>query len=71
MEYIRPMRPFSRRSRPKAMRKTAWIWLAGCIAWTLDAVVSIHYGNQKHAVIAVCLALLFAIAWLFYRNQRR
>ena len=53
------------------MRRTAWIWLAGCIAWTLDAAVSLHYNNSKHAVIAVSMALLFLIAWLFYRNQRR
>ena len=53
------------------MRRTAWVWLAGLIAWTLDALVSLHYNNQKHAVIAVCMALLFGIAWLFYRSQRR
>lgn len=53
------------------MRSTAWIWLAGCIAWTLDAGVSVYYHNQKHAVIAVCLALLFGIAWLSYRGQKR
>lgn len=67
---------FARAAKPapsvqSPMRRTAWIWLAGCLAWTLDTLVSVHYGNQKHAVIALCMALLFGIAWLFYRNQQR
>ncbi len=53
------------------MRRTAWIWLAGCIAWTLDAAVGLHYSNSKQVVIAVSMALLFLIAWFFYRNQGR
>lgn len=53
------------------MRRTAWVWLAGCMAWTLDTLVSLHYGNAKHAVIGACLAMLFCIAWLFYRGQAR
>ena len=52
------------------MRRTAWVWLAGCMAWTLDTLVSLHYRNEKHAVIGACLAMLFGIAWLFYRGQR-
>ncbi len=53
------------------MRKTAWIWLIGCFAWTLDALVSLHLRAMPHAVIAFVLALLFFVAWLFYRNQQR
>lgn len=53
------------------MRKTAWIWLAGCIAWTFDAAVSVHYHSVAHAELAFVLAMLFGIAWLFYRNQPR
>ena len=70
-EYTAACAVSCRRGVQRSMRRTAWIWLAGCLAWTLDAAVSLHYGNSKHAVIAVSLALLFAIAWLFYRNQRQ
>ena len=53
------------------MRKTAWIWLAGCFAWMLDAAVSLSVHSAAHAALAVILALLFGIAWLFYRSQPR
>ncbi|HZQ42126.1 MAG TPA: hypothetical protein VFA99_02685 [Acidobacteriaceae bacterium] len=53
------------------MRKTAWIWLAGCIAWTFDAAVSIVLHSATHAALAIVLALLFGVAWLFYRSQPR
>jgi len=53
------------------MRKTAWIWLAGCIAWTVDAGVSLSVHSAAHAELAIVLAMLFGIAWLFYRSQPR
>ncbi len=52
------------------MRKTAWIWLLGCIAWTVDGVVNVGLHVIPHAEIAFLMALLFGIAWLFYRNAR-
>jgi hypothetical protein len=53
------------------MRKTAWIWLAGCIAWTFDAAVSLALHSATHAELAFLLAIVFGIAWLFYRSQPR
>jgi hypothetical protein len=53
------------------MRKTAWIWLVGCIAWTLDAAVNISVHSPAHAELAFVMALLFGVAWLFYRSQPR
>ena len=52
------------------MQKTAWIWLVGCLAWTADGVANALRGAPQHAVLAFLLALLFAIAWLFYRTQK-
>ncbi len=53
------------------MRRTAWIWLAGCIAWTADCLVSIRLHSPQHAELALMMALLFLVAWLFYRSQPR
>ena len=53
------------------MQRTAWIWLAGCIAWTIDAVINVVVRSPQHAELAFLMALLFGIAWLFYRGQRR
>ena len=52
------------------MRKTAWIWLVGCIAWTVDGVVNVGLHATQHAELAFLMALLFGIAWLFYRGLR-
>jgi hypothetical protein len=57
--------------RQMFMRKTAWIWLVGCCAWTLDAAVSLSVHSAAHAELAIVLAMLFGIAWLFYRSQPR
>lgn len=57
--------------RPIPMRRTAWIWLIGCIAWTADGIVSVVLHAPQHAELAFLMALLFAIAWLFYKSQRR
>jgi hypothetical protein len=53
------------------MRKTAWIWLVGCCAWTLDAAVHLSVHSAAHAYLAFILAMLFGVAWLFYRSQPR
>lgn len=53
------------------MRKTAWIWLAGTLAWTADGLVSLRLHSAQHAELAFLLALLFLVAWLFYRTQPR
>ena len=51
------------------LRRTAWIWLAGCIAWTVDGLISVHLHAAPHAELAFLMALLFLVAWLFYRSQ--
>jgi len=53
------------------MRRTAWIWAAGCIAWTVDALVCLHVRNVPHAQLAFLLAIMFGIAFGFYRTQNR
>ena len=53
------------------MRRVAWIWLAGCLAWALDFGVNALHGNRPHAELALLLAVLFGIAYAFYRNQPR
>ena len=52
------------------LRRTAWIWLAGCIAWTVDGFLSLRGHSVPHAELAFLLSVLFGIAWMFYRNQR-
>ncbi len=53
------------------MRKTAWIWLVGCIAWTVDGLANVVRRAPQHAELGFLMGLLFGIAWLFYRNQPR
>ena len=53
------------------MRRTAWIWALGCAAWTLDGVLALRYPDKRHAELAFILAVLFAIAWGFYRQPKR
>ena len=53
------------------MRRTSWIWMAGCIAWAVDGLVCLRYPDKRHAELAFTLAILFAIAWAFYRQQKR
>jgi hypothetical protein len=53
------------------MRRTAWIWAAGCIAWTADAVISVRLGNLPRAQLALLVAILFGIAFGYYRAQKR
>ncbi len=53
------------------MRRTAWIWLLGCVAWAVDGAVNVLKREPQHAELAFLMALLFGIAWLFYRGMRR
>jgi hypothetical protein len=53
------------------MRRTSWVWLAGCIAWTVDAVVNVLLHSPQRAELALLVAVLFGIAFLFYRGQKR
>ena len=53
------------------MRRYAWIWLAGCLAWLFDVVVNVTYHNVQHAELALIMAVLFGIAYGFYRTQGR
>jgi hypothetical protein len=48
----------------------SWIWAAGCAAWTFDAIVQLRLRNTPHAELAFVLAVLFGIAWGFYRQQK-
>ena len=51
------------------MKKTAWIWLAGCIAWFVDGLLHLRLHAWPHAELAFAMAALFLVAWLFYRIQ--
>jgi len=53
------------------MRRTAWVWLAGALAWSFDGLVSLHVHSAAHAELAFLMATLFMVAWLFYRGQRK
>ena len=53
------------------MRKTAWIWFAGCAAWIMDGVVQLRVHAILHAKLAFTVALLFLVACIFYRRQPR
>jgi len=54
-----------------AMRRTAWIWFAGCAAWVADGIVSLRLRASTHASLAFMVALVFLAAGFFYRGQRR
>lgn len=41
------------------------------MAWLLDGLVNAYLHAVQHAELAFLMALMFGIAWLFYRNQRR
>ncbi len=53
------------------MRRLAWIWFAGFVAWMVDGFVSVHYRAWPHAQLAFMLAMVFLAAGFFYRQQRR
>jgi hypothetical protein len=53
------------------MRNTAWLWFAGCAAWTVDGIVSLRLRSIQHAQLAFMVALVFLAAGFFYRRQKR
>ena len=53
------------------MRNTAWLWFAGCIAWTVDGIISLRLHSLQRAQLAFMVALVFLVAGLFYRKQKR
>lgn len=53
------------------MRKTSWIWLAGTIAWLVDALVDLRYHAVQQAELALLLTMLFLVAWLYFRQSPR
>jgi hypothetical protein len=53
------------------MRKTAWIWFAGCAAWVVDGIVQVRLRALPHAQLAFMVAMVFFVAGLFYRQQQR
>lgn len=53
------------------MRRSAVIWLVGCIAWTVDFVANVVKHHAQHAQLALLMALMFGIAYGFYRTQSR
>ena len=53
------------------MRIGAIIWLVGCIAWSIDALANLFHHNAQHSYVALFMAILFAIAYAFYRTQDR
>ncbi len=54
----------------KLLQLGSWIWAAGCIAWAVDGLLCLRYPDKSHAVLGFLMALLFGIAWLFYRQQK-
>ncbi len=53
------------------LKRTAWIWAAGAAAWAVDGGVALTLHSSQHAALAFLMALLFLVAWLFYRGQKR
>jgi hypothetical protein len=53
------------------MRRTAWIWAAGCIVWTADALINLRLRNVPQSELALLLAIMFGIAFGFYRATNR
>ena len=52
------------------MRWSVWIWAVGCAVWVLDGLLALRAGNLPQAKLAFLLALLFAIAFAFFREQQ-
>jgi hypothetical protein len=52
------------------MRRTAWIWAVGSAVWTFDGIVNLYYRSWPHAELAFMVALMFGIAWAYYRQQQ-
>jgi hypothetical protein len=45
--------------------------MAGCIAWLTDALLQVRLHAWPHAELAFLMSAMFAVAWLFYRQQTR
>lgn len=52
------------------MRKTAWIWALGCLVWVFDTALHAHRQDWGNAGIGLLLAVLFFVAWVFFRQQK-
>jgi hypothetical protein len=53
------------------MRRLAWIWFAGCIAWTISGMLSLRVHNWPRAELSLAVAMVFLFAGLLYRQQKR
>ena len=53
------------------MRRSAWIWAVGSAVWTFDCIVNLYYRSLPHAELAFLVAIMFAIAWAYYRKETR
>jgi hypothetical protein len=56
--------------RRKFLSIGSWIWAVGCAAWTIDGLACLRYPNKQHAELAFLMAVMFGIAWGFYRQQK-
>ncbi|MHB1023592.1 MAG: hypothetical protein ACYC46_01435 [Acidobacteriaceae bacterium] len=46
------------------------IWFAGCVVWLIDCAVSLHYGSNAHAAVALVIAVLFLAAGIFFQKNQ-
>ena len=53
------------------MRNAAWIWFAGFIAWVVAGIIGLRTHAYQHAQLDFLVAMVFLVAGLFYRQQRR
>ena len=53
------------------MRNAAWIWFAGFAAWVFAGLVGLRAHSYQHAQLDFLVAMVFFVAGLFYRQQRR
>ncbi len=53
------------------MHRSVWIWFVGCIVWVVNGLISVRLHSWQHAELAFLVALVFLLAGLLYRGQRR
>ena len=53
------------------MRRFAWIWFVGCLAWLVNGLISARLHAWQHAELSFLVALAFLFAGMFYRSQPR
>lgn len=58
-------------THPTLMRNAAWIWFAGFAAWLFAGLVGLRNHSYQHAQLDFLVAMVFFVAALFYRQQRR